>query len=183
MNESKLTIKQIINIYDQGKSLKVNFKAYNYYSGGYQIKDNHDVPADDKVIEWINKDNYNSFDLWGDNYNENKLFYGPWFYVGVDQHLDTDWVMSKLKIFATEPDNYWLNRVWDFEASGVFLEYLDNEYDCYMVGDAEFGMSLNNAKQVSLSKPYLGSEPFKDDIDFAVSEELEGQDFELFFEI
>ena len=39
MNESKLTIKQIINIYDQGKSLKVNFKAYNYYSGGYQIKD------------------------------------------------------------------------------------------------------------------------------------------------
>ena len=178
MNESKLTIKDIINTYDEGKHLKVNLKIYNYYSGGYQIKDNHDVPATDVVIEWINKDNYNSFDLWGESFNENKLFHGPWFYVGVDQHLDSDWVINKIKSFS-KSYNYEQDDIWDDEASGYFMEYLEAEHDCFIMDE----MGLSNVNQVSLSNPYLGSEPFKDDIEFAVSDELKGQDFELFFEI
>lgn len=178
MNESKLTIKDIINTYEEGKHLKVNLKIYNYYSGGYQIKDNHDVPSDDVVIEWINKDNYNSYDLWGGNFNENKLFYGPWFYLGVDQHLDSDWVINNIKSFV-KSYNYEQDAIWDYEAANYFMEYLEAEHDCFMMDE----MGLINVNQVSLSKPYLGSEPFKDDIEFAVSDELKGQDFELFFEI
>jgi hypothetical protein len=177
-------LKKLIQEFENNQIKKVSILISEMFSGGYQLKDGLEKPEDDHIIDWVNHDNFDEFDMhFGSEYKNNNPFFGPFFYMAVEQDLEVNWFFNLMKEFVDLDD--------DFEDAtiGDFMEYLEGEGIIQMT--SEEGL-LGEVETISLGDPFLVTcrnlitgkikNEFESDIEFAVSNEAQELDYKFIFE-
>jgi hypothetical protein len=168
--------KRINNDYNNGYIKNVRFECYESYSGGFQLKDNNDSSNKFNESSWVNNENINEFEFqWGNNFNENKKIYGPHFYVGIVQILESKSFFSLLNEYIENND---IDSKDPYTYS--FDEFLGEEYGFQFT--SELGLLGEKIESIDLSKVKIGTSPLNDDIEFAVSDEVKDLDYKFKFE-
>ena len=169
---------QLIREFETNKINKVSIFISKMFDGAYQLKDGYEKPENDFIIKWEDPDEIYEYGLhFGHEYKESKPFFGPFFYIAVEQELDVNWFINKIKEYVEKE-----NGTFDY-----FIDFLVNEHDIHLtselglIGDVE---EVSRSETFILTDGYINSnrdrKKYESDIDFAVCIEARELDY-LFF--